>query len=235
MEVNDMMILLAVQHCVNHMSDLRRRHPDAKCLRICFGEAVPAIDDGVYMEVFDWNSLVIELVQACRTLFGKCSLSEKTILKKQILQAIQDDPLGVTVAVMVCLHNKNLGYYSILWDEKAMIIEIVPEDKSSAPSFDLIIAFTAEHYGVTAADLLRPSRNKAVKQGRQTAIFLVKKITTLSPTQIAEKFGIGNVALVMRALRSVEDSVSSGDEDQIDHIRAITKKIDDTFTDKECS
>lgn len=78
-------------------------------------------------------------------------------------------------------------------------------DRERRVTVDMIKAAVAKHYGMTVAELLRKTREKAVSHPRQMAMYLSTKHTTLSLPNIARLFGGYDHTTVLYAKRKVAE------------------------------
>lgn len=76
-------------------------------------------------------------------------------------------------------------------------------DRERRVTVDMIKAAVAKHYGMSVAELMRKTREKAVSHPRQMAMFLSTKHTTLSLPNIARLFGGYDHTTVLYARRKV--------------------------------
>ena len=82
----------------------------------------------------------------------------------------------------------------------------------------------AEHFSIRISDMYSDKRSKNIARPRQIAMYLSKKLTTLSLPDIGRKFGGRDHTTVIHAVKKVEELIStdiSFDED----IKILTKAI----------
>lgn len=89
-------------------------------------------------------------------------------------------------------------------------------DRERRVTVDMIKAAVAKHYGMSVAELLRKTREKAVSHPRQMAMYLSTRHTTLSLPNIARLFGGYDHTTVLYARRKVAAVLQSCAQTQRD-------------------
>ncbi len=89
-------------------------------------------------------------------------------------------------------------------------------DRERRVSVDMIKAAVAKYYGMTIAELMRKTREKAVSHPRQMAMYLSTKHTTLSLPNIARLFGGYDHTTVLYAKRKVAKALEDCSQTQRD-------------------
>lgn len=98
------------------------------------------------------------------------------------------------------------------------------EDESARTiTIDQINRFIAEKYDLRITDLIGPKRNKNIALPRQIAMFIIRKLTTLSLPEIGKAFGGRDHTTVIHAINSIEGKKNSNSE---------FKKLIDSFISK---
>ena len=92
------------------------------------------------------------------------------------------------------------------------------------PTPDLIISEVCRFYSLEEAVLRGTQKNKTTVEARQIAMYLIRKLTTLSLPDIAEPFG-KNHTTVLHAIRRVEEELPNTANGLQDNIRDITANI----------
>ena len=69
---------------------------------------------------------------------------------------------------------------------------------------DAIVSATAKHYGLNARDLRSERRDRPATLARQTAMFLARRMTDRSLTQIGQAMGQRDHATVQRAVARIQ-------------------------------
>jgi chromosomal replication initiator protein len=67
-------------------------------------------------------------------------------------------------------------------------------------------------------------RNKGTAEARQVAIYLIRKLTNLSTTDIGKELGKDH-STVLHSIKKVETMLKTGDENLQNHIKDITANI----------
>lgn len=106
------------------------------------------------------------------------------------------------------------AYSSIM--KKAISLDLTKEllkDKflslyASPISVDKIIQFVAEYYNLKAHEIIGNKRTKSIALARQIAMYISRKITRLSTTQIGKYFNDKEHGTVMHATKKVEDMIN---------------------------
>lgn len=122
------------------------------------------------------------------------------------------------------------AYSSIM--KRAITLEITKEllkDKflssyTSPISVDKIIQYVSEYYNLKAHELLGNKRTKSIALARQIAMYISRKITRLSTTQIGKYFNDKEHGTVMHATKRIEDMISK-DEKLKNDIETIIEKL----------
>lgn len=97
-------------------------------------------------------------------------------------------------------------------------------DRERRVTVDMIKAAVAKHYGMSVAELMRKTREKAVSHPRQVAMYLSTKHTTLSLPNIARLFGGYDHTTVLYARRKIAAVLQACGQMQRD-IEAIVKLL----------
>lgn len=94
---------------------------------------------------------------------------------------------------------------------KCGIVEISP---------DIIKEKTAQHFGVTVQSLVYHTRKRPTVDARHIAIYLVRKYSTLTLTEVAEHFGGRDHTTVIHAVHKIRDLLGNNIKIK-DHVRTI--------------
>lgn len=95
------------------------------------------------------------------------------------------------------------------------------QKKIITPEF--IIDIVAEHFELSVAEILSPKRDKKIAVPRQIAIYLSRKYTNLSTTDIAKKFERDHTT-VIHAISTIEKKLKE-DVDIVNKVDILTKKL----------
>jgi len=82
----------------------------------------------------------------------------------------------------------------------------------------------AEHYSIKISDMYSDKRSKHIARPRQIAMYLSKKLTTLSLPDIGRKFGGRDHTTVIHAVRKIEELIAK-DLSFAEDIKILTKSI----------
>ncbi len=94
----------------------------------------------------------------------------------------------------------------------------------NVPTPELIIGEVCRFYSLEEAVLRGTQKNKTTVEARQIAMYLIRKMTTLSLPDIAEPFG-KNHTTVLHAIRRVEEELPNTANGLQDNVRDITANI----------
>ena len=94
----------------------------------------------------------------------------------------------------------------------------------NVPTPELIISEVCRFYSLEEAVLRGTQKNKTTVEARQIAMYLIRKMTTLSLPDIAEPFG-KNHTTVLHAIRRVEEELPNTANGLQDNVRDITANI----------
>ena len=94
----------------------------------------------------------------------------------------------------------------------------------NVPTPELIISEVCRFYSLEEAVLRGTQKNKTTVEARQIAMYLIRKMTTLSLPDIAEPFG-KNHTTVLHAIRRVEEELLNTANGLQDNVRDITANI----------
>ena len=99
--------------------------------------------------------------------------------------------------------------------------DIFAQRQNKVITAELIMNTVCEYYGVSAAELIGPTRKREITIPRQVAIYLTRELTGMSLPQIGEQFGGRDHTTILHSCRVMENSVkqNSGMKDHVDHIK----------------
>ena len=97
-------------------------------------------------------------------------------------------------------------------------------DGSTLPTPGLIISQVCKFYSVEESVLRSTLKNKGTAEARQVAIYLIRKLTNLSTTDIGKEFNRDHTT-ILHSINKITDSLNAGDENLQKHIRDITANI----------
>ena len=99
--------------------------------------------------------------------------------------------------------------------------------KSMNMSMDNIIRVVAEHFGLTPNDLKGKKRSHNIVNARQIAMFIGRKNTDYSTTEIGQDFGGRDHTTVMHSINKIEANLITdpGLEATIDNLNRSIKEF----------
>lgn len=104
------------------------------------------------------------------------------------------------------------------------ISDMYKSEGNALPTPNLIISQVCSFYSVDEQTLRGTLRNKGTAEARQVAIYLIRKLTNLSTTDIGKELGKDH-STVLHSIKKVETALKTGDENLKNHIRDITANI----------
>ena len=104
------------------------------------------------------------------------------------------------------------------------IDDMFKSEGNALPTPNLIISQVCKFYSIDEATLRGTQRNKGTVEARNVAIYLIRKLTNLSTTDIGEEFGKDHTTM-LHSISKVENALKMGDTNLQNHIRDITANI----------
>ena len=104
------------------------------------------------------------------------------------------------------------------------IDDMFKSEGNALPTPSLIISQVCKFYSVDETVLRGTLKNKGTAEARQTAMYLIRKLTNLSLPDIGKEFARDH-STVLYAIRKVEQQLKKGDENLQNNIRDITANI----------
>ena len=104
------------------------------------------------------------------------------------------------------------------------INDMFKSDGNTLPTPSLIISQVCKFYSVDEVALRGSSKTKGIAEPRQTAMYLIRKLTNLSLPDIGKEFGKDH-STVLYNIRKVEVALKDGDTELQNNIRDITANI----------
>ena len=108
------------------------------------------------------------------------------------------------------------------------IDDMFKNEGSALPTPNLIISQVCKFYSIDEASLRGTQRNKGTVEARQVAIYLIRRMTNLSTTEIGDEFGKDHTTM-MHSIKKVETALNAGDENLQNHIRDIIANINSSL------
>ena len=104
------------------------------------------------------------------------------------------------------------------------INDMFKSEGNALPTPSLIISQVCKFYSVDEVALRGTQKTKGIAEPRQTAMYLIRKLTNLSLPDIGKEFGKDH-STVLYNIRKVEVALKDGDTDLQNNIRDITANI----------
>ena len=98
----------------------------------------------------------------------------------------------------------NLNRQTVDRDLAEMVLkDLITDDKGTEVTTSMILAQTADYFGLTIEALRSPDRSRALVNARQIAMYLCRELTDLSLPKIGQQFGGRDHTTVMHAERKI--------------------------------
>ena len=104
------------------------------------------------------------------------------------------------------------------------IDDMFKSEGNALPTPNLIVSQVCKFYSIDESILRGTQKNKGTVEARQVAIYLIRKLTNLSTTEIGKEFNKDHTTM-MHSIKKVESALASGDVNLQNHIRDITANI----------
>ena len=104
------------------------------------------------------------------------------------------------------------------------IDDMFKSEGNALPTPNLIISQVCKFYSVDEAVLRGTQKTKNIAEARQTAMYLIRKLTNLSLPDIGKEFGKDH-STILYSIRKVEVALKGGNETMQNNIRDITANI----------
>jgi len=126
--------------------------------------------------------------------------------------------------------NKILAYRDLLGDkadEEAVsraIKDMLKRYNEYIPTPDAIISYICKYYHIDEQLIRGPQRQREAVNGRQIAMYLIRRMTSLSLSDIGKEFGNRDHATVLHSIEKVEQQINK-DPAFAETIKDITTNI----------
>ncbi len=107
----------------------------------------------------------------------------------------------------------------------AVIKDMFKSEGNSLPTPNLIINQVGKFYNMDEATLKGSQRTKEVAEARHMAIYLVRKLTNLSSTEIGREFGGRDHTTILSSITKIEDELKKNNSNLLNNLRDITANI----------
>ncbi len=104
------------------------------------------------------------------------------------------------------------------------ISDMYKVEGNAVPTPSLIITQVGQYYSIEETALRSTLKNKGTAEARQIAMYLIRKMTTLSLPDIGKEFGRDH-STVLHSIRKVESALKNSDSPIHDAIKDITANI----------
>ncbi|GAA4053323.1 chromosomal replication initiator protein DnaA [Nonomuraea soli] len=91
---------------------------------------------------------------------------------------------------------------------EVVLKDLITSDSGSEITIAVIMAKTAEYFGISIDDLCGSSRSRALVNARQIAMYLARELTDLSLPKIGQQFGGRDHTTVMHAERKIRSLIA---------------------------
>jgi chromosomal replication initiator protein len=102
--------------------------------------------------------------------------------------------------------------------------DLIPDAQAHEIGAPMIMAVTAEFFGVTIEDLCGPAKTKQLAQARQIAMYLCRELTDLSLPRIGQIFGGRDHTTVMHAEKKIRKEMAERRR-TYDQVQELTSRI----------
>ena len=118
----------------------------------------------------------------------------------------------------------DLEHWEINVANVSRVIKLIIRDKKEATP-GLIISEVCRFYSIEESTLRSTQKTKGTAEARQVAMYLIRKMTSLSLPDIAKEFG-KNHTTVLYGIRRVEEELANPSNGLRDNIRDVTANIE---------
>ena len=107
----------------------------------------------------------------------------------------------------------------------SVIRDMFKSEGNSLPTPNLIINQVGKFYQLDEATLKGSQRTKEVAEARHVAIYLVRKLTNLSSTEIGKEFGGRDHTTILSSITKIEEELKRDNTSMQNNLRDITANI----------
>ena len=108
------------------------------------------------------------------------------------------------------------------------ISDMFKNEGNALPTPSLIIGQVCKVYNLDENVLRGTQKNKRTAEARQVAVYLIRKLTNLSTTDIGKEFNRDHTTII-HSINKIEESLGAGDEAMKNLIREITANINSSL------
>ncbi|WP_407398816.1 chromosomal replication initiator protein DnaA [Treponema sp.] len=126
--------------------------------------------------------------------------------------------------------NKLIGYAELMEKEltieltKKLLSDSITGNTDESVTIDTILKVVCNYYNITIADIKGTARNPKFAMPRHIAVYLSRKLTDRTFTEIAGELGGRDHTTIMNSNKKIE-SLLKTDESMIDTLEILTRKI----------
>ncbi len=150
------------------------------------------------------------------------------VFSNEVIDYIASNISSNVRALESCL-TKLIAYSELLHKEisletaKEQLRHIISSNNdASGISMDLVIKIVSSYFNVTPSDIKGKNKNQSVVIPRQIAMYLCRKLTDFSTTEIGHEFGGKNHTTVMYNVQKMEARLKSSEKE----INALIEKLE---------
>ena len=158
----------------------------------------------------------------------KLELQGKSIsqeIKEFIAKNIQSNVRELEGALLKSLNYAELMNRPLTLDlVKELLSDSLSSQASNVVTVESIQKTISEFYNISIADLKSSKRNKSIAGPRHIAVWLCKKMTEYSLSDIGEEFGGRDHTTIMSSIRKIDDLLKT-DSTMNDTVKLLEKQI----------
>lgn len=158
----------------------------------------------------------------------KLELQGKSIsqeIKEFIAKNIQSNVRELEGALLKSLNYAELMNRPLTLDlVKELLSDSLTSQASNVVTVESIQKTISEFYNISVADLKSSKRNKSIAGPRHIAVWLCKKLTEYSLSDIGEEFGGRDHTTIMSSIRKIDDQLKT-DSTMNDTVKLLEKQI----------
>jgi len=167
-----------------------------------------------------------------RAILEKTAESKNVLISAEVIDLISHN-ISSNIRDLIAALNTLIAYTQLMG--KPITLEIAQQrlknifnsPRGVNMSMDNIIRVVAEHFGLTPNDLKGKKRSHNIVNARQIAMFIGRKMTDYSMTEIGQDFGGRDHTTVMHSIKKIEENLitDSGLETTIDNLNRSIKEF----------
>lgn len=103
--------------------------------------------------------------------------------------------------------------------------DMTSPDNEKIVTVENIVNIVAEHYGISSNEILSNSRSRNIAYPRQIAMYLSKKLTSTSVTDIGRIIGKRDHSTILHGIKNIENDIKTNENNIQNIIDVLIKKI----------